>query len=77
MELKDENDKLLVKIEEGSTSSNGRNEVTKDSSSHNSRLEVEGTSSEGKALDYNEPVRKNTKHDNYRHLWGVYVAPVE
>lgn len=46
---------------------NGRNEVTRDSRSHRSRLEMKRTSSEGKALDYDEPVKENAKQDNYRH----------
>lgn len=45
----------------------GRNEVTRDSSrSHRSRIEMKRTSSEGKALDYDEPVKENAKHDNYK-----------
>ena len=45
----------------------GRNEVTRDSSrSH--RSQMKRTSSEGKALDYDEPVKETstTKHENYR-----------
>ncbi len=34
--------------------------------SQRNRLEMKRTSSEGKALDYDEPVKENAKHDGYR-----------
>ena len=54
----------------------GKNEVTRDSTrTHRSRLEMKRTSSEGKALDYDEPV-KESKHDNYRSKAKTHVSVV-
>ena len=50
------------------TGATGKNEVTRDSSrSQRNRLEMKRTSSEGKALDYDEPVKENAKHDGYKY----------
>ncbi len=35
--------------------------------SQRNRLEMKRTSSEGKALDYDEPVKENAKHDGYKY----------
>ena len=46
--------------------------MTRDSTrSHKSRgLEMKRTSSEGKALEYDEPVKENAKHDRDVHKYS-------
>ena len=49
------------------SSGGGRNEVTRDSSRSRNRLEMKRTSSEGKVLDHDEPVKENAKHDGHKY----------